>query len=97
MTYRIELAPAARRALTETLPYAVAAACLNFFTDVLAEQPYRVGKLLRNELAGRWSARRGQFRVIYDIHEDRVIVTSVLAHGDSAPPSRRWRRCRVPI
>ncbi len=74
MTYRIELAPAARRALTETLPEAVAAACLNFLVDVLAEQPHRVGKPLRNELAGRWSARRGEFRVIYEIHEERVVV-----------------------
>ncbi|MFN8099149.1 MAG: type II toxin-antitoxin system RelE/ParE family toxin [Dermatophilaceae bacterium] len=74
MTYRIELAPAARRALTETLPEAVAAACLNFLVDVLAEKPHRAGKPLRNELAGRWSARRGEFRVIYEIHEDRVVV-----------------------
>lgn len=74
MTYVIELAPAARRALTETLPEAVAAACFNFLTDVLAEHPHRVGKPLRNELTGRWSARRGEFRVIYEIHEDRVVV-----------------------
>ncbi len=74
MTYRIELAPAARRALTETLPEAVAAACLNFLVDVLAEEPHRAGKPLRNALAGRWSARRGEFRVIYEIHEERVVV-----------------------
>lgn len=52
MTYSIELAPAARQALTETLPEAVAVACLNFLVDVLAEQPHRVGKLLRNDLGG---------------------------------------------
>lgn len=74
MTYRIELAPAARLALTETLPEAVAAACLNFLSEVLAKQPYRVGKPLRNELEGRWSARRGDFRVIYEIQDDRVVV-----------------------
>ena len=74
MTYRIELAPAARRALTDTLPEAVAAACANFLRDVLADDPYRVGKPLRDELAGRYSARRGEFRVIYEIHDDTVVV-----------------------
>ena len=53
MTFRIELAPAARRALTHSLPEAVAAACANFLHDVLAQDPYRCGKPLRDELAGR--------------------------------------------
>lgn len=68
------LAPAARRALTHDLPEAVAAACANFLSDVLSVDPYRVGKPLRDELAGRYSARRGEFRVIYEIHEDVVVV-----------------------
>ncbi len=63
MTHRIELSPAARRALTHSLPEAVAAACANFLHDVLAEEPHRVGKPLRGELAGRYS---GQARCPYD-------------------------------
>ncbi|MGL5853272.1 MAG: type II toxin-antitoxin system RelE family toxin [Phycicoccus sp.] len=74
MTYRVELAPAARRALTRTLPEVVAAACANFLHDVLRHDPYRVGKPLRDELAGRYSARRGEFRVIYEIHDELVVV-----------------------
>jgi mRNA interferase RelE/StbE len=74
VTYRIELAPAARRALTHGLPEAVAAACANFLREVLAENPQRVGRPLRDQLAGRYSARRGEFRVIYEIHDDRVVV-----------------------
>jgi mRNA interferase RelE/StbE len=74
VTYRIELAPAARRALTHGLPEAVAAACANFLHEVLAEDPHRVGKPLRDELAGKYSARRGEFRVIYEIHDDIVLV-----------------------
>lgn len=77
MTYRIELTPAARRALTHTLPEAVAAACANFLHDVLAQDPHRVGKALRDELAGRYSARRGEFRVIYEIHDERIVVRVV--------------------
>lgn len=77
MRFRIELAPAARRALTHELPEAVAAACANFLYEVLAENPHRVGKPLREELAGRFSARRGEFRVIYEIHDARVVVRVV--------------------
>jgi mRNA-degrading endonuclease RelE of RelBE toxin-antitoxin system len=74
LTYRIELSPAARRALTHTLPESVAAACANFLHEVLAVDPHRVGKPLRDVLAGRYSARRGEFRVIYEIHDDVVVV-----------------------
>ena len=52
---------------------------------MLAHNPFRVGKALRDDLAGRYSARRGDFRVIYEIHDDRVVVRSV----DGASPARR--------
>lgn len=74
MTYRILLSPRARRALDRDLPEAVAAACAEFIFGALAENPQRVGKPLRDELEGLYSARRGQFRVIYTIHEDQVVV-----------------------
>lgn len=74
MTYTILLSPRARRALEVDLPEAVAAACAAFIVGPLAENPQRVGKPLRDELAGKYSARRGRFRVIYTIHEDRVEV-----------------------
>ena len=74
MTYEVILSPGARRALTEELPEAVAAACFEFITGPLAENPRRVGKPLRNELAGTYSARRGEFRVIYDIDDNRIRV-----------------------
>ena len=74
MTYRIELTGAAKKALTDLLPEAVAVACWEFIRGPLAENPHRVGKPLRDQLAGRYSARRGEFRVIYQIIEDRVVV-----------------------
>lgn len=46
----------------------------SFIFGPLAENPHRVGKPLRDELAGLYSARRGEFRVIYEIHEERVAV-----------------------
>lgn len=74
MTYEVILSPGARRALAEELPEAAAVACFEFITGPLAENPRRVGKPLRNELAGTYSARRGEFRVIYDIDDNRIRV-----------------------
>lgn len=74
MTYRIELTASAKRALEVELPEPAAVACWEFIRGPLAENPQRVGKALRDRLIGRYSARRGEFRVIYQIIEDRVIV-----------------------
>jgi mRNA interferase RelE/StbE len=43
----------------------------------LAADPHRVGKPLRFELAGYWSARRGQYRVVCSMHDDEVLVRFV--------------------
>jgi mRNA-degrading endonuclease RelE of RelBE toxin-antitoxin system len=81
VTYRVELTGAARRALTDLLPEAVAVACWEFIRGPLAENPHRVGKPLRDQLEGRYSARRGQFRVIYRIFDDRIVVRVIhIAH-----------------
>jgi mRNA-degrading endonuclease RelE of RelBE toxin-antitoxin system len=79
--YRIEMTKAAKRALTEQLPESVAVACREFIRGPLAENPYRVGKPLRDRLEGRYSARRGEFRVIYRVFDDRVVVKVIhIAH-----------------
>jgi mRNA interferase RelE/StbE len=81
VTYRIELTNAAKKALTDHLPEKVAVACWEFIRGPLAENPYRVGKPLRDQLEGRYSARRGEFRVIYQIFDDRVVVRVIhIAH-----------------
>ena len=77
MTYSIELTPSARRALTHDLPEAIAVACWNFISGDLAEHPYRVGSPLRDEHLGRYAARRGEFRIIYEIHDQVVVVRVV--------------------
>ena len=51
------------------LPEAVATAVIEFLTGALVENPHRVGKQLRAELAGVHSARRGTYRVLYRINE----------------------------
>ncbi|MBU4215403.1 MAG: type II toxin-antitoxin system RelE/ParE family toxin [Actinobacteria bacterium] len=77
MTYRIRWTSPARRAIENTLPESVAAAVREFVNGPLAENPQRVGKQLLRDLAGYWSARRGQYRVIDVIDADEVIVTVV--------------------
>lgn len=75
--YTVVLSPRAKRAIQQDLPEAVAVAVVDFLYGPLAEDPYRVGKPLRFQLEGYWSARRGQYRVVYSIHDERVLVRVV--------------------
>jgi mRNA interferase RelE/StbE len=86
--YELVLTPPAERALAGKLPEAVAAAVIEFLTTTLIQQPARVGKPLRDDLAGVWSARRGTYRVLYRIREDlrEVIVLSIEHRRDAYRP-----------
>lgn len=79
MTDRYELVVArpAARALAQELPEAVAVAVIDFITGALLDDPRRVGRQLRRELAGVWAARRGTYRVLYRIDDSRREVTVV--------------------
>jgi mRNA-degrading endonuclease RelE of RelBE toxin-antitoxin system len=77
VTYRVRWSSAARRTIENTLTEAVAAAVWEFANGALAENPHRVGEPLLRELAGCWSARRGQYRIIYTIDDTAAIVTVV--------------------
>lgn len=72
--YEIRFQPAARRAIAERLPEAVAAAALEFCASALAVNPYRVGKPLFGPLTGCHGARRGTYRIVYRIDEDNRAV-----------------------
>ena len=76
MTCRVIVAPTARRQL-DRLPEGVAAAVYEFMSGPLAEHPHRVGKPLEGELAGRFGARRGEYRIVYTIEDEIVTVTVV--------------------
>jgi len=78
-SYQIEWAASARRSL-DRLPDKIAIACVEFVYGGLAANPQRVGRALRFELEGKHSARRGDFRVIYEIDESQRVVT-VIAIG----------------
>jgi mRNA interferase RelE/StbE len=77
--YELVLTPPAVRAVQHNLPEAVAAAVVEFLTGALVENPQLVGKQLRGDLAGIYSARRGTYRVLYRINEEahEVVVLRI--------------------
>ena len=75
MTFRLEVARSASRAISQELPGSVATAAVEFITGPLLLNPQRDGKPLRAPLDAKWSARRGQYRVIYAINVEAEIVT----------------------
>jgi len=75
--YDVILAPRARRSIEHDLPESVAAAAVEFIYGALREHPHRVGKRLREPLAHSYSARRGDYRVIYEIHDQRLVIVVV--------------------
>ncbi len=85
MTYRVRLSPRAQRALSHQLPEKIAAAVLEFIIGPLADNPHRVGKQLDEPLFPYYSARRGEYRVIYEIFQNEVLVEVVtIAHRRDA-------------
>jgi mRNA interferase RelE/StbE len=66
----------------------VAAASIIETFAAIAANPRRLGKPLRFELEGLWSARRGPYRIIYEI-DDRTHRVIVVAVGHRADIYRR--------
>jgi mRNA-degrading endonuclease RelE of RelBE toxin-antitoxin system len=83
VTYEVIFSPTARRDMT-SVPERVSPAIIEFVFGDLAAFPRRVGKPLERELAGSYSARRGSYRILYDIDEDKQQVSTLgVAHrGD---------------
>jgi mRNA interferase RelE/StbE len=86
--YELVLTPPAIRAVQSELPEGIAAAAIEFLTGALVENPHRVGKQLRGDLAGIHSARRGTYRVLYRINEDghEVVVLRIEHRRDVYRP-----------
>ena len=83
--YALVVTPPVARAIAEQLPEPVAGAVIEFLTGALIREPRRVGKPLRRELAGVWSARRGTYRVLYRVRDDpREVVVLRIEHRSDA-------------
>ncbi|MGH3927785.1 MAG: type II toxin-antitoxin system RelE family toxin, partial [Pseudonocardiaceae bacterium] len=57
-------------------------------TTTLVASPHQVGKQLRDDLGGIWSARRGTYRVLYRINDElkEVVVLRVEHRRDAYRP-----------
>lgn len=75
--YEIVFTRAARRSLEIELPEKVSAAAFEFIVGALRADPRRLGKPLREPLAPLYSARRGEYRVIYRIIDARLVIEVV--------------------
>ena len=67
--HRLVLAATAERSLAR-LPEGLAAAIVEFMLGALVDAPRRVGHPLQRVLAGLWAARRGPYRIVYEIGDD---------------------------
>lgn len=83
MSYEVVFAPTARREMS-AVPERVTPAIIEFVYGDLASNPRRVGKVLERELAGSFSARRGSYRILYDIDDEanRVLILRVAHRAD---------------
>ena len=85
MIYKVRFTSAAKRALAEELPDKVATAAWSFIMGALRENPQRVGKQLVEPLLPLYSARRGEYRVVYRIVDEVLLIEIVaIAHRRDA-------------
>jgi mRNA-degrading endonuclease RelE of RelBE toxin-antitoxin system len=70
------------------LPPTVRDAAIAAVLSPISEEPRRVGKPLVGELAGLYVARRGDYRVIYEVDDERrpVVVHTVQHRRDVYRP-----------
>jgi mRNA-degrading endonuclease RelE of RelBE toxin-antitoxin system len=73
VAYEVEITPEGLRHLNRA-PEKIRAAVIEAIFGSIAENPHRAGKPLRGELEGLCSARRGDFRIVYEIDEEAGIV-----------------------
>lgn len=86
MTYQIDLAPAAIRQLRKLDP--VARRRVQAAIELLAAEPRPAAAKKLVGGAGEWRVRTGDYRIVYEIH-DQVLVVLVLALGHRRDVYRR--------
>lgn len=80
MAYHVRITSEGARSLNR-LPEKVRPAVAATMSGPVAENPRRLGKPLVGKLAGLRVARRGDYRIIYEIDEDeRLVVIHRVQH-----------------
>ena len=91
--WELIVAPSAERSLAR-LPEKAAAAIVEFMLGPLTDDPNRVGHRLRGVLEGLWAARRGAYRIVYEI--DRPTKQIRVFRIDHRADVYRRRRLALP-
>ena len=73
MSHRVEWTPPARRDMAR-LPGKVASAILAYVDGRLAADPRRLSKPLDGDLAGLFTARNGDYRVLLRVDDDLAVI-----------------------
>ncbi len=82
--YRLRITPEGARSL-DRLPEKVRPAVAATISGPLAENPQRLGKPLVGRLEGLRVARRGDYRIIFEIyHDERLVVVHRVQHRRDA-------------
>ena len=86
-SWQLVIVASAERQL-DRLPEKIATAVVEFMLGPLVDNPRRVGHPLQRELAGCWSARRGNYRSVFQIDQERqiIIVLRIDHHADVYRP-----------
>lgn len=81
------ISPIARRDM-HGIPPRIVPAIIEFIYGDLAASPRRLGKPLERELARSFSARRGPYRVLYDVDDElaRVVILHIDHRADVYRP-----------
>jgi mRNA interferase RelE/StbE len=79
VSFEVTFSPTARRDM-HGIPPRIVPAIIEFIYGDLAVSPRRVGKPLERDLAGTFSARRGPYRILYDVDDELAQV--VILHID---------------
>ena len=62
---------------------------VEFMAGALLDDPHRLGRPLRNELAGLYAARRGVYRIVYEIDDEAATVVVLRIDHRSTAYRRR--------
>jgi len=89
--YEVELRPEVVAEDLVELPANIRARIIRAVESRLATEPTRYGVRLRQSLGGLWKIRVGDYRIVYEIEEEKVTVWAIRHRKDIYEEAeRRW-------
>ena len=91
MGYEVEVRPDVVAEDLGELPANIRARIIRAVESRLATEPTRYGVRLRQSLGGLWKIRVGDYRIVYEIEEEKVTVWAIRHRRDGyGEAERRW-------